>query len=142
MMREHVRIVFAIGAEHDALDLDFVIPTFGEQRTNRAVDQAAGENFLFGRTAFALEIAAGEFSGCGRFFAVIDGEREEILARLWPWWRATAATMTMVSPSWTVTAPSACLASFPVSMMICLSPMGAVALSGIINFAAATEKLQ
>src|SRR2546426_5942672 len=40
----------------------------------------------------------------------------------------------MVSPNWTVTAPSACLASFPVSIMICLSPTGAVALSDIVCY--------
>ena len=31
------------------------------------------------RTAFALEVTAGEFAGGGRFFAVIDGEREKVL---------------------------------------------------------------
>src|ERR1017187_8522456 len=45
---------------------------------------------------------------------------------------ATAATMTMVSPIWTLTAPSACLASLPVSMMRDLSPTGAVTLSGCV----------
>ena len=44
---------------------------------------------------------------------------------------ATAATSTMVSPNCTVTAPSACLASFPVSIWICLSPTWAVTCSGI-----------
>ena len=33
-------------------------------------------------TAFAFEITAGEFADGGRFFAVIDGEREPILAFL------------------------------------------------------------
>ena len=42
----------------------------------------AGEDFLLGRAAFALEIAAGEFADRGRFFAVIDGEREPVLAFL------------------------------------------------------------
>ena len=77
---QNVRIVFAIRAEENALHLDFVIPTLGEQRTNRAIRQTAGENFLFRRATFALEIAAGEFSGSGGFFAIIDREREKILA--------------------------------------------------------------
>ena len=33
-------------------------------------------------TAFALEVAAGDFADGGRFLAVIDGEREEVLAFL------------------------------------------------------------
>ncbi len=64
------------------MDLDFVVPTFGKEGANRAVDQPHGKNFFFGGAAFALEVAAGEFSGRSGFFAVIDGEREEILALL------------------------------------------------------------
>ena len=64
------------------LDLHFVIPALGKERADRAVGEAAGENFLFGRTAFALEVTAGEFSGGGGLFAVINGQREKILAGL------------------------------------------------------------
>src|SRR6059058_2036463 len=39
--------------------------------------------------------------------------------------------MTIVSPRRTVTAPSACLATLPVSIIICLSPTGADTLCGI-----------
>ena len=56
-------------------------PLGNNGRMGRSV-RRRGENFLFGRTAFAFEITAGEFSGGGRFFAVIHGEREEILAGL------------------------------------------------------------
>ncbi len=38
----------------------------------------ARENFLFGRTAFTLEITPGEFACRRRFLAVIDREREEV----------------------------------------------------------------
>src|ERR1043166_9164184 len=79
---ENVRIVFTIGTEDDGLGLDFIVPAFGEQRTERAIRQAAGEDFFFGRTAFALEVTARELAGRGRFLAVIDGQREEILAFL------------------------------------------------------------
>src|SRR6185437_1961789 len=78
--REHVRIVFAIRAERDGLDLDFIVPALGEQRANGAINDARGENFFFGGASFALEVTAGEFSRRSRFFAVIDSEREEILA--------------------------------------------------------------
>ena len=64
------------------LDLDFVVPALRKERTDRTVGETAGEDFLFGRTAFALEVAAGEFAGRGRFFAVVHGEREEVLAFL------------------------------------------------------------
>ena len=47
------------------------------------VDQAAGENFFFGGTSFALDEAAGNLPGGVGVFAVIDGEREEARARLW-----------------------------------------------------------
>jgi hypothetical protein len=67
--------------EH-GLDLHFVIPALRKERADGAVGEAAGENFLFGGAAFALEVAAGEFAGCGRFFAVIHGQREEVLAFL------------------------------------------------------------
>src|SRR6185436_14391107 len=64
---ENVRIVFTIRAEQNGLDLDFVIPTLWEQRTNRAVRQPAGEDFLFRRTSFTLEVAAWELPRCSRF---------------------------------------------------------------------------
>ena len=79
---QDIRVVFAVRAQHDALDLDFVIPALGKKRTDRPVGQAAGEDFLFGRAAFALEVAAGEFARRGRLFAVIHGQREKFLAFL------------------------------------------------------------
>src|SRR6185437_14109827 len=62
--------------------LDFVVPALGKQRTNWAINDSRSKNFLFGRAAFAFEVTAGEFARRGRFFAVIDSEREEILAFL------------------------------------------------------------
>src|SRR4029077_4797929 len=70
------------GAEDDGLDLDFVVPAFGKQRTDRAIGQAAGENFLFGGPAFAFEITPRELARGGGLLAIIHGEREEILAFL------------------------------------------------------------
>ena len=77
-----VGIMFAVRAEEDADDLRVVEVAFREKRTQRAVRHAAGEDFFFGRTAFAFEITAGEFADRSRFFAVIDGEREPVLAVL------------------------------------------------------------
>ena len=64
--------------------LRLVAPAVGEQRTDRAVDQARDQRFLLGRTAFALEIAARNAARGVEFFLVVDGERQEIdaLARL------------------------------------------------------------
>jgi hypothetical protein len=57
-----------------------VLKAFGEQRPDRPVNEAAGENFLFGRAAFALDEAAGEAPGCVGVLAVIDRERKEACA--------------------------------------------------------------
>ncbi len=80
--REDVGVVFLIGAQEDGLDLDFVEPAFGKERPDRAVGEAAGEDFLFGGPAFALEVAAGELAGRRGALAVIDLERKEILSFL------------------------------------------------------------
>ncbi|OQB91521.1 MAG: hypothetical protein BWX84_01366 [Verrucomicrobia bacterium ADurb.Bin118] len=77
---EDVRVILAVGAEHDGLDLDFVVPAFGEERTDRAIRHAHGEDFLFGGAPFALEVAAREFARRGGFLPVIHGQGKEILA--------------------------------------------------------------
>ena len=77
-----VRIDLRIDRQHVDDDLDFVEVAFREQRTDRTVDQARGQRLFFGRTAFALEEAARDLAGCVGLLDVIDGQREEILARL------------------------------------------------------------
>jgi hypothetical protein len=57
--RQNIGLDFAIIAQHLRDDVDFVVETFGEQRTDRTVDQAGNQRFLFGRAAFTLEEAAG-----------------------------------------------------------------------------------
>ena len=64
------------------MHLHFVVPALGKQRTDRAVGEAAGENFFFRRTAFAFEVAAGKPAGRSGLLAVIHGQREEVLAFL------------------------------------------------------------
>ena len=75
---EHVGIVFAVGREHEGNDLGLALESVGEQRTDRAINLAAGENFALAGTAFALDEAAGNASAGVGVFAVVNGEREKI----------------------------------------------------------------
>jgi hypothetical protein len=77
--RRNVAVHFGIQRHHGGDDLDLVAELFGEERTDRTIDQARGQRFLFGRTAFALEEAAGDAPGGVELFLIVDGEREEIL---------------------------------------------------------------
>ena len=77
-----VGLVLAVVGQDLRDHVDLVVEALGEQRTDRAVDQAAGQRFLFGRAALALEEAAGDAPGGGELFLVVDGQREEILALL------------------------------------------------------------
>ncbi len=76
--REHVRIVLRIAGDALPLDLHLVGEALGEEGTQRAVGEAARQDFAGGRPAFPLEEAAGKTAGCGQALAVIDGEGEEI----------------------------------------------------------------
>src|SRR3546814_6590502 len=80
--REDVGIIMAVIAQSLSDGVDLVIGTFGEQRADRAVDQAADQRFLFRRAAFALEEAAGDAAGRRIFFLVMDGQGKEVLAFL------------------------------------------------------------
>ena len=59
-------------------DLRLVAPAGREERPDRAIDQAAGEHFLFRRLALALEEAAGDASRGVGVFAVVDRQRQEV----------------------------------------------------------------
>src|SRR5262249_25814621 len=74
---QDVRIVFAVKRERGPHDLDFAEVVRGEQRADRPVDEPAGENFLGGGSAFALDEAAGELAGRVSLFPVIDDQGEE-----------------------------------------------------------------
>jgi len=59
-----------------------VVETFGEQRTDRTVDQAAGQGFEFTGLRFTLEEAARDLA-CGvGLLDVVHGQGEEVLASL------------------------------------------------------------
>ena len=80
--RHHVGLVFEIVAEHGHDDLRLVAIAGHEERPDRPVDEARDQRLTLGRAPLALEIAARDLSGGIEFFLVIDGQGEEIDARL------------------------------------------------------------
>ncbi len=78
--RENVGIGLHVVAEHGDDHLRVAAEIIGEQRADRAIDQARGERLLVGEPAFALQEAAGNAAGRERLFLVVHGERKEILA--------------------------------------------------------------
>src|SRR5882724_5147305 len=70
--RENVGIVFAVRAKEQADYLRVVKITLLKKWPERPINHSRSERFLFGGPSFALEITAGKFSRCGRFFAIID----------------------------------------------------------------------
>jgi len=57
--------------------LGFVRETVGEQWTDRAIDQPAGENFFFGGTSLAFDEAARYLTGGIGIFTIVYGERKK-----------------------------------------------------------------
>ena len=80
--RDDVGIVLLVVRQHGDDHLGVAAPAVGEQRTDRAVDQARGQRVLFGRAALALEVAAGNAAGRVVFLGVVDGQRQEVDAGL------------------------------------------------------------
>ncbi len=78
---ENVRIVLHVVAEYGGDDLGVAAEIVGEQRPDRAVDQARGQRLLVGHAPFALEIAAGDAPRREGLFLIVNREREEIDAR-------------------------------------------------------------
>src|SRR5207247_310435 len=72
-------VVLSVRAEQNAHDLDFVEQSLGKERSQRTICETRSEDFLFGRTSFALEVATGELARSGGFLAIINREREERL---------------------------------------------------------------
>ena len=118
---EHVGVVVGVGRHDHRDDLRLVAPAGGEERPDRAVDQPAGEHFLFGRLALALEEAAGDASRGVGVFAVVHRERAESRRRA-GWRRATPPRAPSCRPSGRSTEPCACLASLPVSIEMVREP--------------------
>ena len=76
--RQDVGIVFEIVRQRRHDHLRLIAPAIGEQRADRAVDQARNQRFLLGRTAFALEVAARNAAGRVILLLVVDGEGQEV----------------------------------------------------------------
>src|SRR3546814_8116002 len=72
----------AVIAQNLSNDVDFVVETFGEQRTDRTIGQTRNQSFLFGRAALALEEAAGDAARARIFFLIVDGRSEEHTSEL------------------------------------------------------------
>ncbi len=76
--RQDVRIVLEIVLHNGDDDLGVVLVAVGEERTDRAIDQAGNQRFLFARTTFTLEVATRDLAGGVGLFLVVDGQRKEI----------------------------------------------------------------
>ncbi len=76
--RQHVGVVLLVGRENQGDDLRFVPPARREQRPDRPVDHAGGEDFLVRHLAFALEEPAGNAARRVGVLAVVDGQGQEI----------------------------------------------------------------
>ena len=79
-----VGVVVRVGRKHHGNNLRFVAIALGEHGAHGAVNQPAGEDFLFCGTPFALEKPAGNFPRRVSVLAVIHRQWKEIntLARL------------------------------------------------------------
>ena len=80
--RDDVRVVLLVVREHRADHLGLVPEAAREQRPDRPVDQARGQDLLLRRTALALEEAAGDLARGEGLLLIVDGQREEVLPRL------------------------------------------------------------
>ena len=73
-----IGIVIVISGENQGDDLCLAAEAFGEQRTDGAIDLAAGEDFALAGAAFALDEAAGDASAGVGVFAIVNREWEKI----------------------------------------------------------------
>ena len=76
--RAHVGVGRAVVRQRVAHDLHFARELVREQRTDGAVDETHGQRLLGGRTAFALEEAAGDLARGFGLLAVVHRQREEV----------------------------------------------------------------
>ena len=80
--REDIGIVLHVVRQGRDHDQRLVAEALVEQRPDRTVDQARGQDFLLGGTALTLEEAARDLAGGEGLLLVVDGQREEIEAGL------------------------------------------------------------
>ena len=75
-------VVRRIGRQHQADDLRLAGVPFREQRADRPVDQAGGEDLTIAHAAFAFQEPAGDPSRGVGVFTIVNGQRKERSARL------------------------------------------------------------
>ena len=75
--RQGIGILFRGGRHHHGDDLSLVREPIGKQRTYRAIDQPAGENFFFGGTSLTFDKSARNLAGGVSVFAIIYRERKK-----------------------------------------------------------------
>ena len=80
--RQNVGIILEVMRKDRDDHLRVAAIAVGEQRADRAVDEAGDERLALGRASLALEIAARNTAGGEGLFLIIDGEREEVLTGL------------------------------------------------------------
>lgn len=78
--RRNIRIDIRIDRHDRGHDLGLVLEALGEQRADRAIDQARSQGFLLVRTPFALEEAARDLAGGVGPLLIIHGQGEEVAA--------------------------------------------------------------
>jgi len=67
-----------VGTDDGDDDLRLVAVTVGERRSQRSVDESAGQNRLLARTTFAAEERARDLARGIRTLFDVDGQREEV----------------------------------------------------------------
>ena len=60
--------------------MSLALETFLEERPDRAINLAAGQNFALTGAAFAFDKTAGDASAGVGVFAIVDSKREKILS--------------------------------------------------------------
>ena len=71
----------SIGRHHRGDDLRVLLVALGEERPQRAIHQATGQDLVVALARFALEEAAGDLARGVGLLDVLAGEREEVEAR-------------------------------------------------------------
>ena len=80
--RRNVRIDVRVQRYDCRNDLDLVLEALGEERPYRPVDEAAYQRLFLAGTTFALEEATGDLARGIGLFLIINGQREEVPARI------------------------------------------------------------
>ena len=75
---EDVVGMLLVDAHRDGDQLGLVMPTLGEERTDRTVDHAGGEGRLLAGTAFAAEEGARDLARGVHALFDVDGEGQEV----------------------------------------------------------------